>query len=89
MITVSSRLRTIIDEAGAVILDVERDTMLTLNATAAYAWSRLQQGRELDEIIRDLASETGADPALVADDVKAFVDQLRSKQLISTSTTLP
>jgi hypothetical protein len=56
--------------------------MLTLNSTGGYVWERLRQGKLVDEIVRELASETGADHAMVDRDVQAFLDELKSKHLL-------
>ena len=82
MVTTPTHLRSIVDHDGAVILDIDHDLMLTLNSTGAYVWARLQQGRLMDEIVADLASESGADIATVNRDVRAFMEQLMSKRLL-------
>jgi hypothetical protein len=57
--------------------------MLTINSTGSYVWQRLQQGKQIDEIIRELASETGADPVAVDRDVQAFLSELKSRHLLT------
>ena len=76
-------LRSVVDQDGAVILDIERNSMLTINSTGGYVWERLQQGVQIEEIIRNLASETGADPATVDRDVHEFLDELKSRHLLT------
>jgi hypothetical protein len=78
----AAHLRSIIDHDGAVILDIEHDAMLTLNSTGGYVWEKLKQGKLIDEIVRDLANETGADPSTVEFDVRAFVEQLLTRHLL-------
>jgi len=78
----AKHLRSIIDHDGAVILDIEHDAMLTLNSTGGFVWERLRQGRLIDEIISELAAETGADPIAVDRDVRVFIDGLKSKHLL-------
>lgn len=82
MPSLSSRLRSAIDRDGAVILNIEGDTMLLLNRTGAWVWRRLQCGARTESIIQDLARETGADPAVVARDVHYFVGQLWEGNLL-------
>jgi len=79
----AAHLRSIIDHDGAVILDIEHDAMLTLNSTGGYVWEKLKQGKLIDEIICELASETGADPATVDRDVHAFFDELKARRLLN------
>jgi hypothetical protein len=83
MLIPATHLRSIVDHDGAVILDIERDAMLTLNSTGGYVWEKLRQGKLVDEIVRDLASDTGADPATVDSDVHTFLDELKSKHLLA------
>jgi hypothetical protein len=78
----AAHLRSIIDHDGAVILDIEHDAMLTLNSTGGYVWEKLKQGKLIDEIVRELASETGTDLATVDRDVRVFLDELKSKRLV-------
>jgi hypothetical protein len=78
-----SHLRSVIDHDGAVILDVPRNAMTTLNPTGAYIWQRLEQGRLLDSIIAELARDTEMDEAVVANDVYAFMEELKTKHLIT------
>ena len=83
MVAVAPHLRSVVDHDGAVILDIERDAMLTLNSTGGYVWERLRQGKLIDEIICELAAETAADPIAVDRDVRAFLEDLKSKHLLS------
>jgi hypothetical protein len=76
-------LRSVVDQDGAVILDVEHDTMLTLNSTGGYIWQKLEQGKLIDEIVSELARDTGADLAAVDRDVHVFLEQLKSKHLLT------
>ena len=79
----AAHLRSIIDRDGAVILDIEHDAMLTLNSTGGYVWEKLKQGKLIDEIVCDLARETNTDPTAVDRDVHAFLDELKSKHLLT------
>ncbi len=82
MTMVAPHIRSIVDHDGAVILDIERDAMATLNSTGGYVWNKLRQGKLVDEIICELAAETGADAATVDRDVRAFLDELKAKRLL-------
>jgi hypothetical protein len=83
MATLRPNLRSVVDHDGAVILDIDGDSMLTINATGSYVLVRLQQGKHIDEIIHDLASDTGADPESVDRDVHAFVVELKARHLLT------
>jgi hypothetical protein len=83
MATLRPNLRSVVDHDGAVILDIERDSVLTINATGSYVWERLQRGKQIEEIIRELASDTGADPVTVDRDVHSFLDDLKARHLFT------
>ena len=75
-------LRSIVNEDGAVILDVRHNQMVTLNSAGGYIWNKLQQGQSAGEIIRELSAESNTDPLVVEQDVHAFLEQLMSKHLL-------
>ena len=77
-----THLRTIANQDGAAILDIGHGKISTLNSTGGFIWQRLQQGLSVEQVIRDLATESDTDPAIVERDVHSFLEQLRSKQLL-------
>jgi hypothetical protein len=82
MVGIAHGVCSTIDADGAAILDIEHNQILTLNATGAYVWEKMRHGQTAEEIVRDLSHETGADPLLVSEDVRAFVEQLVQKRLL-------
>jgi len=83
MAATPAHLRSIVDHDGAVILDVPRNSMTTLNSTGAYIWERLQRGLPVDAIVAELAHDTGTEESVVSKDVGEFMKQLKSKHLLS------
>ncbi len=75
-------LRAIVSGDGAAILDMEHDSISTLNPTGAYVWQGLQQGQSIETVIANLARDTGADALLVESDVREFVEELQQKRLL-------
>jgi Coenzyme PQQ synthesis protein D (PqqD) len=82
MVSRAPSLKAIVNEDGAVILDIEHDLMSTLNPTGAYVWQGLQRGETIDTIIANLSCDTGEDSLLVEPDVREFVAELQQKQLM-------
>jgi hypothetical protein len=82
MVSRAPSLKAIVNEDGAVILDIEHDLMSTLNPTGAYVWQGLQRGETIDTIIANLSCDTGEDSLLVEPDVREFVAELQKKQLM-------
>ena len=63
MAAMPAHLRSIVDHDGAVILDIKRDEIFSLNPVGAYIWARLLDGEGLEQIVTALAEETGMDIA--------------------------
>jgi hypothetical protein len=82
MVSQAPNLKAIVNEDGAVILDIEHDLMSTLNPTGAYVWQGLQRGETIDTIIANLSRDTGEDSLLVEPDVREFVAELQQKHLM-------
>ena len=82
MVSQAPNLKAIVNEDGAVILDIEHGLMSTLNPTGAYVWQGLQRGESIDTIISNLSRDTGEDCLLVEPDVREFVAELQQKRLM-------
>jgi hypothetical protein len=82
MPTDTARVCSIVDDDGAVILDIEHDSMFTLNATGSYIWQGLQQGKLIEEIIADLSRDTGVEWSIVDRDVREFLNELKSRRVL-------
>jgi len=74
-------LQSVVDQDGAVILNIERGLISTLNPTGTYVWQGLQRGESLETIIANLARETGEDSSMIERDVREFVEDLKQKHL--------
>jgi hypothetical protein len=75
-------LQSVVDHDGAVILNVERGLISTLNPTGAYIWQGLERGESLEAIIANLSRETGKESSMVERDVCEFVEDLKQKHLL-------
>lgn len=83
MVTIPPDLRSVVDHDGAVILDISRNAMTTVNSTGAYIWKRLERGLSPEAIISELTQDTGAEASVVASDVHQFIEDLKSKHLLA------
>jgi hypothetical protein len=83
MVSLAPNLKFVSNHDGGAILDIEHDSISTLNPTGAYVWQGLQRGDSVDTIIANLAHETGEQPLLVEHDVREFVEDLKRRQLLS------
>jgi hypothetical protein len=82
MQTIIPNIRSVVDRDGALILDITHDRILTLNPTAGFIWDKLEKGHAVSRIVQELAQGTSMDPALIASEVEAFIEQLREKLLL-------
>lgn len=78
---IASHIRSAVEADGAAILDIERNEIVTLNATGGFVWDRLRRGESVDSIVRELSEATGTDLDVVEADVRAFLGQLAEKHL--------
>lgn len=85
MARAAPQIRSVVDQDGAVILDIEQDHFFCLDPVGAYIWSRLLNGDDLDHIAQALAQDTGADITRVILDVQQFVADLKRKHLLEFS----
>lgn len=77
-------LRSIANHDGAAILDIDRGTITTLNATGAFVWQELGRGQTTDAIITALAERTGESIPTIASDVRDFIEDLASRDLLGS-----
>jgi hypothetical protein len=79
---IPAHVRSVIDDDGAVLLDVNRGTYFSLNAVGVEIWKCLEAGMTLDQIGHALASEFEAPSDVVAGDLQAFAHLLSEKSLV-------
>jgi hypothetical protein len=86
---ISEHVRTTITQDGAVLMNIKRGSMLTLNPIGSIVWQRLNDGRTPAQIAVQLASEFGISQEQACADVNEFVEQLRAHQLIELEELSP
>lgn len=82
MVTALAHIRSVVTPEGAAILDMHQDLLIALNTSGAQVWEAFQRGDSIPVIAERLACETGAEPRLVEEDVRLFLEELRVNQLI-------
>lgn len=87
MVSIAPNLSYLMDDDGIAILNVGRNTITTLNEVGSYVWKRLEVGLQIDSIVAELARDTGAEPTQIAQDVDAFIEELRLERLIISAPT--
>jgi hypothetical protein len=66
-----------------VVLDLKGSVYLKLNGSGRVLWESLAQPRTDAELAAVLVDKFGIDQKLAAADVAAFVEQLRSRDLLA------
>jgi hypothetical protein len=85
MVRISENIRTSFNQDGAVLMDIQGGSMLTLNPIGSIIWQQLSDGRSPELIAEHLASEFGIARERALSDVKDFVQQLEGHHLIQQS----
>jgi len=62
--------------------DIDMNTMITLNGTAAFLWERLQEETSEDALVAALTAEYDVDEARARESVKRFVGKLEENGFI-------
>lgn len=81
-VRVPVHVRSVIDDDGAVLLDVRKGTYFSLNNVGVEVWRRLEQGHTLDQVEQGIADDFGAPFDVVSRDVRQFVRVLGEKALL-------
>ncbi len=82
---ISENVRTSFNQDGAVLMDIQGGSMLTLNPIGSIIWQQLSDGRSQEQIAEHLASEFGITREHAFTDVSEFVQQLEAQHLIRPS----
>lgn len=61
-----------------IVLPPQLDEPLTLATTGPAVWDALGSERPFDDLVEELARDHGAEPATVAPDVRALLEQLEA-----------
>ncbi len=71
------------DDGNIVVLDLRTSRYLSLNRSGATLWTRLADGASATELVEQLISRYGLATARAEQDVTAFLDALRSRDLLA------
>ncbi len=82
-VRVPPRVRSVIDDDGAVLLDVQNGTYYSLNGLGVEVWRRLEDGMTLVQIEHAIADDFETPFHIVEQDVQRFVHTLCGKALLS------
>lgn len=66
-----------------VLLDVEAETAVRLNATGAWIWDQLEQPKRVDDLARGLAERFSIDQTRALADVVAFAREMTRRELLA------
>jgi hypothetical protein len=81
-IRIQPHVRAVIDNDGAVLLDLKRGRYFSLNSMGVCVWRRLENGVTPAGIEGELARHY-SDSQQVKQDVAVFIDSLRRAELIN------
>ena len=71
-------------DGSGLVFDPETNSAVSLNKTGVFLWNLLKDGRSEQEMAAALLERyDGVTPEKAAADVRAFLDDLRARSLIS------
>lgn len=77
------------DEEEAVAFDLAEGVCFGLNGYGYRVWQNLAAGREVEESVRQITTETRADVEIVRADVREFISHLRAAGLVQAECPVP
>jgi len=77
-----THLRTIANQDGAAILDINAGRITTLNTSGGFIWQALEAGLDPECIAQDLSRDTGEPIETVKRDVADFIAALKKQDLL-------
>jgi hypothetical protein len=69
-----------------VVLSLRSDSYLAIDRIGRRIWELLESPRRFDDLVVVLAAEFRADPAVVAADVSAFLDELEAEGMVNATS---
>ncbi len=84
MYKVSDAVRSTYGQDGAVVLDIQRGKMFSLNLVGSKILHLLERGYAEDVITAQISHEFGAQEEIVRADLKEFVQMLTRHGLLET-----
>jgi hypothetical protein len=69
------------DDGRCILVDLQGDRIIALNAVGAEMWLRLSEKEEWNKIVEDMSSKYGVDPGRVREDLDALVLRISELRL--------
>ena len=77
-----AHVKSIIDPAGAVLLDLNQGTYFSLNNVGSLVWQQIQEGATFSQIAHFVALSCAVPEETVAADINRFLTQLGQQGMI-------
>lgn len=84
MLRISSAIKRTLTPDGAVLLDVEKGRMFSLNPVGSEILELIARGLGEDEVARQLSAVYGQDVETVRADVREFLGKLGEQHILHT-----
>jgi hypothetical protein len=79
---ISENVRSMVNQDGGVLLDIEQGVMLGLNIAGARVWTKLMQSLSAEQIVEEISAEFDIPRETAQQDVYEFIDTLRKHTLL-------
>lgn len=81
-IQVRPSVRSMVNEDGAVLLDITQGLLFNLNPVGGFIWHLINGGAPRESIVREMIAVYGIDEQRASTDLDAFVADLEQKAVI-------
>lgn len=75
--------RAYADGSGGVLLNLNTSHYFSVNPIGAAIWELIGDGGEVEDIVDGLRAKLEEPPTALADDVKAFLNELANRKLVT------
>jgi len=82
---ISESVRSMVNQDGGVLLDIEKGVMLSLNVAGSRVWTKLRQNLSVDQIVEEITAEFDIPRETARQDVHEFLHCLQDHMLVITA----
>lgn len=76
-----------LDPKEGVLLNLNTKNYYRLNETGQKVWQALAQGKNEEEIAKDLSQQFEVEPEVALSDVKTMITKLKNEKLVESSSS--
>jgi hypothetical protein len=87
MLSTSNTIRSTRTQDGRVLLDIRHGQMFSVNAVGSRILELIELGWDESRIATEISQSFAASIAVVRDDVRDFIEELRKREILTTANS--